>query len=603
VVALRISSRILALLAILILFLSMFLSLATRERGWAEQIYIGEKTTHLRAVADAYVTSGSPDSNYGGSTLLMAEFNSKSTYIYVTFDLSSIRSDAVITSADFRLYLTDISASGKGTLAVGAHHCEDTSWNELTITWNNKPQFAEKPTDTNGFGAWPIGWVNEGYKSWAVTNDVRASLADGRLTEVLRWEPTTGSGIVRFSSNEGPKTEYPEMEIKYVYSPFYKLQIGSVQDTGETSNLGSVTIEGEGSFDLPIEVFAMPGTYKVTYNGGYEFLRWETHASLGLSDHYAKQMIMKISGDSILTAVGSGERIEYRGIYTPLFSPNASAMRFTPSLPGQLEEARFRIDSAYASGRASEGIVAIYVNDSAREYIVPPINATIPVTTYWRWVNVDLSTYYIGVSPGVDFYIGLVYQKPWYSIHVGVIQAIVKLSPTTEISIQPQPSTVTLGEPVAVSGSVSPPFTGVTLTLTYTRPDRTWVKRNVTTTSGGSFNDTYSPDKAGNWTVLASEYKTVSRPAAFTVKEKPATVAKLESTQIVVAAMVILGILLVMLLVRRRHRLTTPRLGSPVPPEAPWSKKYCPQCGHAMPQSQKYCDRCGRKQDFTNCSG
>ncbi|MBS7637960.1 hypothetical protein KEJ49_03585 [Candidatus Bathyarchaeota archaeon] len=63
---------------------------------------------------------------------------------------------------------------------------------------------------------------------------------------------------------------------------------------------------------------------------------------------------------------------------------------------------------------------------------------------------------------------------------------------------------IRLGESITITGSIDPPLAGVTITITYKRPDGSTVKRTPTTTSAGAFSDTYKPDAAGAWIVEAS---------------------------------------------------------------------------------------------------
>jgi hypothetical protein len=86
---------------------------------------------------------------------------------------------------------------------------------------------------------------------------------------------------------------------------------------------------------------------------------------------------------------------------------------------------------------------------------------------------------------------------------------VVDLPPpsTTSISCSVAPTSVVLGSSITVSGSISPAVsnvTGVTVTLTFTKPDSTTLDRTTTTGTDASFSDTYTPDSAGSWSVKAS---------------------------------------------------------------------------------------------------
>jgi hypothetical protein len=74
----------------------------------------------------------------------------------------------------------------------------------------------------------------------------------------------------------------------------------------------------------------------------------------------------------------------------------------------------------------------------------------------------------------------------------------------TEISCSVSKNTITEGDSIVVSGSLSNTLSGKTVTLTYRRPDGSTLNRTVTTGSDGSYSDSYTPDATGSWNVAAS---------------------------------------------------------------------------------------------------
>jgi len=82
-----------------------------------------------------------------------------------------------------------------------------------------------------------------------------------------------------------------------------------------------------------------------------------------------------------------------------------------------------------------------------------------------------------------------------------------------------------LGDSVAISGSISPAVSGTNVTLSYTMPNGSILIRTVTSTSNGSYSDTYTPSVAGSWSVSSSwqgnsAYAGASStPTAFLVSE------------------------------------------------------------------------------------
>ena len=112
---------------------------------------------------------------------------------------------------------------------------------------------------------------------------------------------------------------------------------------------------------------------------------------------------------------------------------------------------------------------------------------------------------------------------------------------STSISCSVSPSLLTIGGSVTVSGAISPTVAGVTVTLTYTKPDGSTFTHSVTTSPSGTYSDTYTPDKIGTYSVQASwagnnDYKgATSDKVSFTVTKKPSSISiSLSSNNIIV---------------------------------------------------------------------
>ena len=91
----------------------------------------------LNPTADAYVYSTSSTSNYGSATTLRSgfwvEFQQKFISL-LKFDLSSLPDDAIITSAELKLYMS--SGMSSGTMAA-SRNTED--WAENSVNWSTRP--------------------------------------------------------------------------------------------------------------------------------------------------------------------------------------------------------------------------------------------------------------------------------------------------------------------------------------------------------------------------------------------------------------------------------------------------------------------------------
>jgi hypothetical protein len=525
---------------IMVIFISAFATIILVPSAGSKKV-IGSDIVSIYPIADSFVNETSPDTNYCGETLLKIKCDNYSGYAYILFDLSSIPSNAIIISADLWLTLTDIGGYGEWGVTIGAHYCPDNSWSETEITWNNKPAFNTKPTDTEGF--WLV-WLPS-TDSWNITADVQTAFGlDKKLTEVIKFEePKTVWGWAYFRSREASGVR---LEIEYTTKPIYCVQFESIQDTGTTSNLGNIHFESM-IFTLPNNALVVNGSYEAEYEGGYTFFRWETEGGIGVLDPFAPKTNVTVIGSGKLRAVGNAQTVQYmyddsvKEYTTYQSAGDMVAVRFTPLFVGTLKKARFYIDRLYGDDTFN-----IHVMNANLSEIITPFSVT-PTST--GWFEVDLSTYNINMRE--DFYIAM----EWLTIHPDLgtdqsnpdkrsfdfngttwviqsskdymIRAVVEsaspIRPIGIISCIPLSDYIYGGQNVTVSGFITPPLAGVEVEVTYIRPDgRTVIRQALTNTTGG-YTDTFMPDKLGQWKVMASwagdeEYEgSKSYPEEFTV--------------------------------------------------------------------------------------
>jgi hypothetical protein len=123
----------------------------------------GTQSTTLNAVADAYVDSGYPGTNYGGTSPLKVASTPSTRISYFRFDLLSLAGTSV-SSATLRVYVYN-GATGTANLKS----VSDTSWTENGITYSNRPGLGS----VIGSASNPAGgsWI-----SIDVTSQVKARL-------------------------------------------------------------------------------------------------------------------------------------------------------------------------------------------------------------------------------------------------------------------------------------------------------------------------------------------------------------------------------------------------------------------------------------------
>jgi hypothetical protein len=157
-------------------------------------------TYTLTPTADAYVEVFQPDTNFGSSSRLAtnATFGGGAIqFTYLMFDLGAIPAGETITGATLNLY--QVEGVGVGMNPVNASRVDDDSWNEMSITWNNKPD-AGYLLGTNTDGALYQGWAQ-----WDILStgnwDAVADQTDGLLSIMLAEGPS-GNNARQYCSKE-----------------------------------------------------------------------------------------------------------------------------------------------------------------------------------------------------------------------------------------------------------------------------------------------------------------------------------------------------------------------------------------------------------------
>lgn len=223
--------------------------------------------------------------------------------------------------------------------------------------------------------------------------------------EFVRWETEGSISVESASAEETVLTVLGAGRVRAV-GRSAELMLGSVQDTGATSNIGYIVIDDE-HYVLPKGIpLIKPGTYQISYEGGYKFLTWVTSGNVSITGPDESRTTITIrAGSGDVTAMGSAEIMEYAyddgkvGTYEYQSEEPGEmwAVRFTPLFSGRLLRARFYIV-------VDPNAFAIHLLDEGRNHITDPI-MRIPYTP--GWFDVDLSNLDIQVKARKDFYIGI----------------------------------------------------------------------------------------------------------------------------------------------------------------------------------------------------
>jgi hypothetical protein len=166
-------------------------------------------------IADSYTWMDNPDVNYGGSITIYsynhtydvfnATYNDEK-HIWLKFDLSEIPSEATVSLIILRMH-TSVAYSDV-TNKVGVFLCSNTTWQEMTITWNNCPQVEGQPIATVYVSSWDTNY------DFDVTSAVQGRNV---MTFVLKTlEPTALMGWAGFNSKESSRTNVlPRLIVEY----------------------------------------------------------------------------------------------------------------------------------------------------------------------------------------------------------------------------------------------------------------------------------------------------------------------------------------------------------------------------------------------------
>ncbi|MBD2845564.1 DNRLRE domain-containing protein [Paenibacillus sp. IB182496] len=167
----------------------------------------------LTAAADSFVRSGTDpdnpytdvDRNYGRHTTLQAKgasTGSDDRETYYKFDISALHGE--VTSAELHLHVYNSNNGVAQAFAVA-----DDSWDELELTWNNRPAAESSALDAVS------GLQSGNWTAFDVTDAVYAEAAAAQHWLTLNVKDATGFGrYVGFSSREHTNGNAPTLSVE-----------------------------------------------------------------------------------------------------------------------------------------------------------------------------------------------------------------------------------------------------------------------------------------------------------------------------------------------------------------------------------------------------
>ncbi len=227
------------MISYVILFLILFLSLCMV----IPQVYA--ETITIIGSEDAYVDEDAADKNFGQDGFVFSgwtnpselnKFNLKEATSYIKFDLAKIPKTNVWTKVSINSANLNIStekAYGDAEIfLIDIYHCNDNSWLEDEITWNNRN--CKETTGSNFHSEYvtPIDLPKK--HNWNISNIVQESIAsnNSEMTLIIKMNPKQFpkigdaydiesefvSSLVHFSSSETDKSENsvsPKLIVSY----------------------------------------------------------------------------------------------------------------------------------------------------------------------------------------------------------------------------------------------------------------------------------------------------------------------------------------------------------------------------------------------------
>ncbi len=332
---------------------------------------------------------------------------------------------------------------------------------------------------------------------------------------------------------------------------------------------------------------------------------------LGLGPGINYQMVPSPPGLNILTSTATPPgtyTITLRGSAMGVVHQTTALLTVTAKQP----PFDFAIESTTGSqtvkaGRSTSFTVNIMLVSGTAQLVTLSLSGNPPDTTYSFSPNSGNPSFSsnLGISTGSSAPPGTyslqITGQAGSVTHSTTVQLVIErpTSPSS-ISLSVNPTTITMGDVISVSGVLSPGV-ATTVDIIYHRSDGFELTRHVATSVSGAFSDSFTPDMEGPWSVLArwggndDLEGSESAAASFLVEAAPPPQASFLDqipgglTTLIIAAIAIVAIIAVAA-TRRGHK--TDNISRQ--PMAAATRR-CSKCGAEVSMSSIFCPSCGER--------
>ncbi|WP_127127736.1 DUF7594 domain-containing protein [Pseudoflavitalea rhizosphaerae] len=207
------------------------------------------QTYTLTPEADAYVRDGTNGDITHGTTdasLLITKVPpagqlNNAREAYLRFDLSSV--SGTVSSATLRVY-GKVDLTSVPSVPIGVYAVSNTTWNEATLTWNNKPS-SGTGLDTN-----TVTNTAYAYITFDVTNHVQSELAASRSKLSFVMKSLTAHDPRVFWNSKETGSNPPQLVVQTAESL--------------VTNVASIALQKENKPELRSSIFAYPNPFRAS---------------------------------------------------------------------------------------------------------------------------------------------------------------------------------------------------------------------------------------------------------------------------------------------------------------------------------------------------